>query len=102
MADATAAGQNSAAPRVSARTVAAAAILIVLPLHSGPPWAVLPGSPASSRSRGLPLAHRAAGWSAIMEVLGRSGISVTMNIYAHMLPRLRQDAADAIDELSGE
>ena len=38
---------------------------------------------------------------AIMEVLGHSGISVTMNTYAHVLPALRQDAADAIDERAG-
>ncbi|HKA42991.1 MAG TPA: tyrosine-type recombinase/integrase [Burkholderiales bacterium] len=38
---------------------------------------------------------------AIMEVLGRSGIRVTMNTYAHVLPVLRQEAADAIDELFG-
>jgi len=38
---------------------------------------------------------------AIMEVLGHSGISVTMNTYAHVLPELRQEAADAIDELFG-
>lgn len=36
---------------------------------------------------------------AIMEVLGHSGISVTMNTYAHVLPGLRQEAADAIDEV---
>jgi hypothetical protein len=34
-----------------------------------------------------------------MEVLGYSGISVTMNTYAHVLPALRQEAADAIDGL---
>jgi len=38
---------------------------------------------------------------AIMEVLGRSGIRVTMNTYAHVLPALRQEAADAIDEMFG-
>jgi hypothetical protein len=36
-----------------------------------------------------------------LEVLGHSGISVTMNTYAHVLPRLRQEAADAIDEVFG-
>jgi integrase len=29
------------------------------------------------------------------------GISVTMNTYAHVLPALRQEAADAIDQLFG-
>jgi len=38
---------------------------------------------------------------AIMEVLGHSGISVTMNTYAHVLPAPRQEAADAIDEVFG-
>jgi len=38
---------------------------------------------------------------AIMEVPGHSGISVTMNTYAYVLPALRQEAADAIDELFG-
>jgi len=36
-----------------------------------------------------------------MEVLGHSGISVTMNTYAYVLPALRQEAADAIDEVFG-
>jgi integrase len=36
-----------------------------------------------------------------MEVLGHSGIGVTMNTYAHVLPELRQEAADTIDELFG-
>ena len=35
-----------------------------------------------------------------MELLGHSEIGVTMNVYAHVLPELRQ-AADAIDELFG-
>jgi len=38
---------------------------------------------------------------AIMEVLGQSGIRVTMSTYAHVLPGLRQAAADASDELFG-
>jgi integrase len=38
---------------------------------------------------------------AIMEVLGHSEIGVTMNTYAHVLPQLREEAADAIDELLG-
>ena len=36
-----------------------------------------------------------------MEVLGHAEIGVTMNIYAQVLPELRQEAADAIDELFG-
>lgn len=36
-----------------------------------------------------------------MEVLGHSEIGVTMNTYAHVLPQLREEAADAIDELLG-
>jgi integrase len=38
---------------------------------------------------------------AIMEVPGHPGISVTMNTYAHVLPGLRQEAADATDEPFG-
>jgi integrase len=38
---------------------------------------------------------------AIMEVLGHSEIGVTMNTYAHVLPQLREEAADAIDALFG-
>ena len=38
---------------------------------------------------------------AIMEVLGHAEIGVTMNTYAHVLPVLRQEAADAIDETFG-
>lgn len=38
---------------------------------------------------------------AIMEVLGHAEIGVTMNTYAHVLPELRQEAADAIDDLFG-
>ena len=38
---------------------------------------------------------------AIMEVLGHSEIGVTMDTYAHVLPQLREEAADAIDELFG-
>jgi integrase len=38
---------------------------------------------------------------AIMEVLGHAEIGVTMNTYTHVLPELRQEAADAIDELFG-
>jgi integrase len=33
----------------------------------------------------------------VMETLGHSNISTTMDIYAHMLPSLRQEAADAMD-----
>jgi integrase len=37
----------------------------------------------------------------IMEVPRHAEIGVTMNTYAHVLPVLRQEAADAMDELSG-
>jgi integrase len=46
-------------------------------------------------------ARRGVPSQAIMEVPGHSGISVTMNTCAHVLPTLRQEAADAIDELFG-
>ena len=36
-----------------------------------------------------------------MDLLGHSEIGVTMNVYTHVLPELRQEAADAIDELFG-
>jgi hypothetical protein len=36
-----------------------------------------------------------------MEVPGHGEIGVTMNTYAHVLPQLRHEAADAMDELSG-
>ena len=35
----------------------------------------------------------------IIEVLGHAEIGVTMNTYAHVLPVLRQEATDAMDEL---
>jgi integrase len=35
------------------------------------------------------------------EAFGHAEIGVTMNTYAHVLPVLRQEAADAIDELFG-
>ena len=44
---------------------------------------------------------RASRRGAIMEVLGHGEIGVTMNTYAHVLPPLRQEAADAMDELFG-
>jgi len=36
-----------------------------------------------------------------MEVLAHSEIGITMNTYAHVLSQLREEAADAIDELFG-
>ncbi len=36
-----------------------------------------------------------------MEVLRHSEIGVTMNTYTHVMPELRQEAADAIDDLFG-
>jgi len=36
-----------------------------------------------------------------MEVLGHAESGVTTNTNAHILPVLRQEAADAIDELLG-
>jgi hypothetical protein len=34
-----------------------------------------------------------------MDVLGHSQISLTMNTYAHVLPELRRDAADRMNDL---
>jgi len=36
-----------------------------------------------------------------MEVLGHSGIAITMNTYAHVLPTLLRDAVDGMDDLLG-
>jgi integrase len=33
----------------------------------------------------------------IMEILGHSHISVTMDMYAHVMPALKKEAADAMD-----
>ncbi|HEY8864495.1 MAG TPA: site-specific integrase, partial [Candidatus Dormibacteraeota bacterium] len=35
----------------------------------------------------------------VMETLGHSNISTTMDIYSHVMPSLRQDAADAMDRV---
>ncbi|HZK73167.1 MAG TPA: site-specific integrase, partial [Clostridia bacterium] len=35
----------------------------------------------------------------VMEILGHSQISLTMNTYTHVLPELRQDAADRMSDL---
>jgi integrase len=35
----------------------------------------------------------------VMEVLGHSQISLTMNTYTHVVPELRRQAADRMDEL---
>ena len=55
---------------------------------------------AGSRA-GVRLVHRCVPDRVIMEVLGHAEIGVTMNTYAHVLPVLRQEAADAMDELFG-
>jgi integrase len=34
-----------------------------------------------------------------MEVLGHSQIGLTMNTYAHVIPELRRDAAQRMEEL---
>jgi integrase len=38
----------------------------------------------------------------VMEILGHSDISVTMNTYSHVVPELMRDAADKIDAAFGE
>jgi len=35
----------------------------------------------------------------VMEVLGHSQIGLTMNSYAHVIPELRREAADRMDQL---
>ncbi len=37
----------------------------------------------------------------IMDLLGHSQISTTLDVYAHVMPKLRQDAADCLDALLG-
>jgi integrase len=36
-----------------------------------------------------------------MEILGHSGIAITMNTYAHVLPTLLGDALQRMDEMFG-
>jgi integrase len=38
----------------------------------------------------------------VMEILGHSQISLTMNTYTHVVPELRRQAAERMDELLGE
>lgn len=40
--------------------------------------------------------------SVIKEILGHSQISLTANLYAHVLPSLRRQAADRMDEILGD
>jgi integrase len=35
----------------------------------------------------------------VMDVLGHSQIGLTMNTYAHVIPELRREAADRMDDL---
>ena len=35
----------------------------------------------------------------VMERLGHSNIALTLGTYSHVIPQLRQDAADAIDRV---
>jgi integrase len=37
-----------------------------------------------------------------MEILGHSQISLTMNTYTHVVPELRRQAAERMDQLLGE
>jgi integrase len=36
-----------------------------------------------------------------MDVLGHSDIGMTMNTYSHVIPELRREAADRMDDLLG-
>jgi integrase len=38
----------------------------------------------------------------VMEILGHSQISLTMNTYTHVVPELRRQAAERMDQLLGE
>jgi integrase len=37
----------------------------------------------------------------VMEQLGHSTITLTMNVYSHVIPALRRDAADRMDAMLG-
>jgi integrase len=37
----------------------------------------------------------------VMDVLGHSDMGMTMNTYSHVIPELRRDAADRMDDLLG-
>jgi integrase len=34
-----------------------------------------------------------------MELLGHSGVGMTLNTYSHVIPQLRQEAADRMNEI---
>lgn len=36
-----------------------------------------------------------------MEILGHSGIAITMDTYSHVLPELQREAADRMDQALG-
>jgi integrase len=38
----------------------------------------------------------------VQELLGHSNISMTMDIYSHVLPSMQQEAMDRLDDLFGE
>ena len=38
---------------------------------------------------------------AIMELLGHSSITLTMNVYGHVMPAMMRDAADKMDAILG-
>ena len=50
--------------------------------------------PACSLSQGIPA-------RVVMERLGHSDIGLTLNTYSHVIPALRQEAADAMDRVFG-
>ena len=37
----------------------------------------------------------------VMEILGHSGIAITMDTYSHVLPELQREAADRMDQALG-
>ena len=44
---------------------------------------------------------KSMGARVIMQVLGHTTITTTMNVYAHVLPTLMRDGADAMDRALG-
>lgn len=45
--------------------------------------------------------HQGVHPRAIMELLGHSSITVTMNVYGHVMPAMMRDAADKMDAIIG-
>ncbi|TMD20882.1 MAG: hypothetical protein E6I39_01415 [Chloroflexi bacterium] len=49
--------------------------------------------------RNAPVGSRCVSPRVVMEILGHSRISLTMNTYAHVLPEMARDAANRMSDL---